>query len=313
MAFCGRPGAEFATTGIKGCQALTARVLNRPVARLAALKAAAHRFSLAMFLVASVGLMMVGKIDTVLVEQMRAAVTDVVSPVLDGFSRPAATLANAIEDVNELTRLREENAALRRENEALQQYQALAHRLEAENGALRALMHYEPDPAHGFVTGRVIADNSGPFVRTIMVNRGSQHGLTEDQAALGARGLAGRVVQTGDRAARILLVTDLNSRIPVVVEPLRHRAILGGDNGPQPRLLYLPPESQVQVGDRVATSGHGGALPPGLPVGTVAAVEDGVVRVRLFEDLGRLEYVRLVDFEPYFQEVRLRSVVGHPR
>lgn len=288
-------------------------MLNRPVAQLAALRAAAHRFSLALFLFASVGLMMVGKIDTVLVEQVRAGLADVVSPVLDGFSRPAATLANAIEDVNELARLRQENTALRRENEALQQYQALAHRLEAENAALRGLMHYEPDPAHSFVTGRVIADNSGPFVRTIMVNRGSRHGLAEDQAVLGARGLVGRVVQTGERAARILLVTDLNSRIPVVVEPLRHRAILGGDNGPQPRLLYLPPESQVHVGDRIATSGHGGALPPGLPVGTVAAVEDGVVRVRLFEDLGRLEFVRVVDFAPYFEQARLRPVVGHPR
>ena len=215
--------------------------------------------------------------------------------------------------MNELTRLRQENAALRQENQALHQYQALAHRLEAENGSLRALMHFEPDPAHGFVTGRVIGDNSGPFVRTIMVNRGSHHGLAENQAALGARGLVGRVVQTGERAARILLVTDLNSRVPVVIEPLRHRAILGGDNGAQPRLLYLPPESEVHVGDRVSTSGHGGSLPPGLPVGTVTAIEDGVVRVSLFEDLGRLEYVRLVDFEPYFDSVRLRSVVGHPR
>ena len=292
---------------------MTAKVINRPVARLAALKAAAHRFSLALFLLASIGLMMVGKIDTVLVEQVRAAVTDVISPVLDGFSRPAAELANAIEGVNELTRLRQENAALRQENEALQQYQAIAHQLEAENGSLRGLMNYAPDPAHRFITGRVIGGNSGPFIRTLMVNRGLQHGLTEGQAALGASGLVGRVVQTGNRAARVLLLTDLNSRIPVVVEPLRHRAILGGDNGPQPRLLYLPPESQVHVGDRLSTSGHGGTLPPGLPVGTVVAIEDGVVRVQLFEDLARLEYIRLVDFEPYFDNVRLRSVVGHPR
>lgn len=266
-----------------------------------------------MFLLASIALMMIGKLDTVLVEQVRTAVTDVVSPVLDGFSRPAAGLANAIEGVNELARLREENQALRRQNEALQQYQVIAHRLEAENGSLRALMNYEPDPAHRFITGRVIGGNSGPFVRTVMVNRGRQEGLAEGQAAVGAQGLVGRVVQAGDRASRVLLLTDLNSRIPVVVETSRHRAILGGDNGPRPRLLYLPPESQVRIGDRLSTSGHGGTLPPGLPVGTIIGIEDGAIRVQLFEDLGRLEYLRVVDFEPFFQNARLRSLVGHPR
>jgi len=94
----------------------------------------------------------------------------------------------------------------------------------------------------------------------------------------------------------VLLITDLNSRIPVMIESSRDRAVLAGDNTTMPRLLYLSQYSHVNVGDRVVTSAQGGALPPGLPVGIVASVGERGIQVQPFADWTRIEYVRLIDY-----------------
>ena len=291
-----------------GGPTVTSRTVS--VVRIASLRAWAQRFSLALLVLGSVGLMMVGKFDVVLLDGVRSRVTDAVAPILDAFSRPAATAADVVEEGRHLWSLRSENARLLAENANLLRYQAVAHRLEAENQRLRELVAYFPAQAHEFATARVIADNSGAFVRSIAINLGADNGVRDGQTILGGIGLVGRTVQTGDRSSRVLLITDLNARIPVMVERSRLRAVLAGDNTAQPRLIHLPPESFTQVGDRVVTSGHGGMFPYGLPVGVVAAIEDGVVRVEPLEDLGRLEYVRILEFEPHRANTAFRYAAG---
>ena len=87
-----------------------------------------------------------------------------------------------------------------------------------------------------------------------------------------------------------------NYLVPVVVEQSRERAVLAGDNTARPRLLYLSPDARLSPGDRVATSGHGGALPPGLPIGVVAEVGERGVLIQPYADWARLDYVRLLDY-----------------
>ena len=286
---------------------------SRPMVRIAALRALAQRFSLAMLLMAAIGLMMLGKVDEVLMDGARGRITDAVSPVLDVMSRPAATVARVVDEAQDLVRLREENARLRAQNDMLLRFEQAAYRLTAENETLRRLTNYYPTAPHRYITARVIADNSGAFVRSLAINLGAGHGVADGQAVIGSNGLAGRVVQTGERSARLLLLTDLNARIPVVVERSRERAVVAGDNTSRPQLVHLPPESDVAVGDRIVTSGHGGMFPAGLPVAQVVLVGDDGVRVRPFEDLSRLEYVRIVDFRPHVDHDGLRWAVGHPR
>ena len=286
------------------------RQQSRSVARLAALKAVAQRFSLAVLLLLSIGAMMVGKLDAVLVESLRGQVTDAVAPILDAASRPVAAVSDAVADTRAFLALREENARLTTLVGELRHYQAVAHRLEAENRSLQALFNYHPEQIHAFITARVIADNSGAFVRSLAVNVGTAAGVGDGMAVVGGRGLAGRTVQTGDRSTRVLLLTDLNARIPVSIERTRQRAVLAGDNTHQPKLSYLPPDNDVAAGDRVVTSGHGGLFPPGLPVGVVASIADGLVRIEPFEDLSRLEYVRILDFRPHAHGAAMRGIPG---
>jgi len=100
----------------------------------------------------------------------------------------------------------------------------------------------------------------------------------------------------GSRSSRVLLLTDINAKIPVLIDPTRTRAIMAGTNKAQPKLTWLPPGAVVSVGDSIVTSGHAGVFPPGLRVGQVVAVGEGGLVVQPYADLSRLEYVRLLNF-----------------
>src|SRR5580693_494125 len=211
-------------------------------------RAAVQRFALGLLVLAAFGAMLIGKADTVLVENARVLALDLASPVLEAIARPVAAANRAIADLKEFASLREENARLREENARLLAWQTAARRLENENEGLRGLANFHEGPEASFIT------------------------------------------------ARVLFVTDVNSRLPVVVERTRERAILAGDNSPQLRLTLLQSVAGVQRGDRIITSGHGGSFPVGIPVGEVVETGEGGVRVKPFADFSRLEFVRVVDY-----------------
>ncbi len=262
----------------------------------APLRGLADRFAYVFLLAAAFAILVLGKADPQIFERARMTVTDITAPVLDALSRPAMTVASTIEEVKELGRLRAENQALRSQNIQLLKWQTTARTLMAENDQLRGLLGFGADPEASSVTARVIGDSGGAFVRSVLVNAGRRAGVRKGQAAAVGNGLLGRVAEVGERSARILLITDLNSRIPVVIESSRERAVLAGDNSASPRLNYLPITTKVKLGDRIVTSGHGGVFPPGLPVGIVTTVAKDGVRVRPYAAGERLEYIRLMDF-----------------
>ena len=271
-------------------------------------KGMVQRFALLSLVLAAFGLMILGKAETVLVERMRTGVTDVVAPVLDALSRPVATMAEIVDNLRDLTRLRSDNTRLRGQIERLNAWHGVALRLEADNRTLRGLLNFTPGERATFVSARVIADGGGPFVRSVIVNAGARDGLRKGQAVVTGAGLVGRVSETGGRSARVLLLTDLNSRIPVVAEQSRTRAILAGDNSARPRLVFLPENAKLIPGERIVTSGHGGALPAGLLVGIVTSAGEGTVRIEPIVDWDQLEYVRMIDFE----SVTMKPEPGKP-
>jgi rod shape-determining protein MreC len=230
------------------------------------------------------------------VERLRVFVDDGVAPVLQVMSRPAAAIASVVNAIHDLAAMRAENVRLAEENERLMHWQTVARELDNENKALKAQLNFMPDPDAAFITARVIGDTGGAFVHTMMLNVGSRDGVRKGQAVIAGEHMVGRIVEVGDRLARILLLTDINSHIPVIIENSRAKAILSGDNSDRPRLNYLAPNSNPAPGDRVITSGHGGAFPPGLPIGVIASVQDGIVRVEPYVHRNQLEYVTVVDY-----------------
>ncbi len=270
--------------------------MERPTSRITTLRALAQRFSFLLLVFASIALMIIDKVEPTPMEALRARMHDAFTPILDAISRPAATAARFLESVADIADIYRENQELRRDNARLMQWKQAALRLEAENNSLRTLLQFQPEPGMAFVTGRVIAAPGGSFVRAFVVTAGRRHGVAKGQAAIAGPGMVGRVVEVGEWSSRILLLTDINTRIPVVLQRSRQRAVLAGDNSEQPQLLYLPADAPIAVGDRVVTSGHGGMFPPGLPIGIVAEVGERAIKVQPMVDLSRVEHIQIVDF-----------------
>jgi rod shape-determining protein MreC len=260
------------------------------------LRQALSRLSLPVLVAAAFGTMLLGKADALLVERARTGLADLLTPIWGALQEPAAALRGAMRETAELLRLREENARLREENERLHRWHAAALGLEAENALLRRQLGFLPEAAPEFRTARVVADGGGTYARAVLLSAGPGHGVRKGQVALDDRGLVGRVTEVGARSARVLLVTDMNSRIPVTLEGSRARAIMTGTNGARPRLQHWPEGSAPQDGDRVVTSAEAAAFPAGLPVGVVRWSAAGAPEVELFARLDRLDVVRLFDY-----------------
>jgi len=254
-----------------------------------------QRFSFVIMLATAGGLLLLSVANPALGEKIRTRVTDAFAPLLSTVAEPISTVTETIATLGRLTELRAENERLLAENARLRQYQTAVMQLEAENKGLRGLLNMAIIPEQRLIVAPVIADAGGPFMRNIIVMAGSDKGVRQGLVAVANGGLAGRVIAAGSHSSRVLLINDLNARVPVLLERNRQRAMIAGDNGPELRLTEVPPDTTVKVGDRLMTSGVGGIYPPGLPVGVITRIEDNDVRVEPIADLGRLELVQVID------------------
>ena len=259
-------------------------------------RAGIQRSTLPALILLSGAMLVAGKTDQTMFDTLRTGLSDAAAPVLDVLSRPLGAAEAAVDRVRGLVAVYQENRRLEEDNQRLLQWQQVAIKLNAENRQLQGLLKVVPDRAVSYVTARVIAHSGGAYVRTVMVNAGGDGGLARGQAAITGDGLVGRLTEVGSRAARVLLITDLNSRIPVKLEGSHTSAVLAGDNSERPRLLYVGTPETVKIGDRVVTSGEGGVFPPDLPVGMVSAVGPSGPRVEPYVELSQIGYLMVVDY-----------------
>lgn len=233
------------------------------------------------------------------VEAVRVAVYDVVTPIIDLLSMPFVALRNVGDSVNEMGALRELNEKLSAENDVLRMQVAELTQAKMLMQQYRELLNIPAEPQFDILPVRVVADLSSPFVKTLIANGGANIGIESGMAVMGTNGLIGRVTSVGAVSSRILLVTDFNSNIPVVALASNVQAILSGRNDKTPFLQYVPPKATLKAGDLLVTSGRGGRMPIGLPVGTVRQVKDGQpTDVQLMDEVSNLTFVRIVKMKP---------------
>jgi rod shape-determining protein MreC len=228
-------------------------------------------------------------------EKMRMGVVDGVAPVLAQVGTPIQSMVQNISDLSGLTAIKAENARLEQENGRLRDWYQTAQLLKAENAALRKLLKAQADPNASFVTARVLADPSSVYVRALLVNAGKAEAVQPDQPVMTGEGLLGRVAQVGNKVSRVLLLTDINSRLPVVIESTGHRAVAAGQNTNMLRLELLPEDIKIDPGMRVVTSGDGGIFPAGLPVGEIASVRGRDIEVRPFAPMEASLFVQIMN------------------
>jgi rod shape-determining protein MreC len=263
------------------------------------LKGLGTRFALLFIFIITISMLVLGKSDPRIIEKTRAVVIDDLAPVMSILSEPVTAFHRALDWSENVAYVFRENDRLRDENRSLQSWQALAQKLAQENAQFKALLHVQPDQTISVAVARVIADTGGAFVRSIIIDAGKSSGVLEGQPVMDQQGIAGRVVTAGNRSSRVLLITDLNSRVPIKIAESGYNAILAGDNLPMPKIIFLPLGALARVGDHIVTSGHGGIFPPDLAVGKIVSVsKSGEIRVLPAAELGRLNYVRLFSFVP---------------
>lgn len=256
-----------------------------------------RQFSHAMMVGLCLVLLAMSKTGNPAAVSIRTGILDIVTPVVAFVSAPFDAVGSVVSWLSGVAATHSENIALKNQNIQLLQWQQTAKRLEIENQSLRALMQVVPSKQAAYITTQIVSDFGGPYARSALINGGSAQGVKKDQAVISGSGLIGRVMDVGQSSARVLLLGDINSRIPVVAETSGERAILTGNNDTTPRLAYLPAHSAITVGERIVTSGDGGVFPAGIPVGVVTAVEDGAVTVRPFGDVSRAGLVSVVDYQ----------------
>lgn len=231
-----------------------------------------------------------------IVQGLRAAFTDMTAPVVRLVAQPGQGLFNLGKSWEEWTHLYSENKALQQQVAELKSWRVLAEQYAQENKALRGLLKYKDESVAETLAVRVIAQAGGNFSNSIIVTAGRHDNVRKDMIAMSEDGVVGRVIEVGEWSSRVLLLTDINSRLPVALET-GERAILAGQGADGVKMLYLSRDVQPKIGARILTSGHGGIFPPNLPVGVITGLENGLVRVTPFARFDRMQLLRLVVYQ----------------
>ncbi|KJV41600.1 rod shape-determining protein MreC [Brevundimonas sp. KM4] len=180
------------------------------------------------------------------------------------------------------------------------------------NGRYEALLGLRTEPPVPMATGRAISESRGPFSNAKLIDVGSAKGVRIGNPVVTEHGLVGRITGVTGGVSRVVLLTDVASRTPVMIERTDARAMLTGDGGDSPRLEFIRGSGSIKAGDRILSSGDGGGLPRGLPIGVAAKGVDGAWRVKLFSDHGAIDYVRVLLFQSFGQLVSPNALNAPP-
>ena len=252
-----------------------------------------RRIAHTLLVVFSFSLMFLGKADFSAVRDARMGVSDFIAPFVDLVSAPMRGVETMAQGIRTVASLRAENVRLQAENSMLKRWRRRAEILESENRQLRSVAG-AVSPERGAPDGTCRHRAWWRLAHTVLVANGSDAGIEVGNPVVTADGLIGLVVDVGKTYARVLMISDINAQIPVILASSSWPGVAVGNNGTYLSLRYLPAEAAPKVGELVLTSGHGGVLPAGVPVGRVDLVRDGTVRVKPAVDLRHLSYVSIL-------------------
>jgi rod shape-determining protein MreC len=232
----------------------------------------------------------------------RHAVDAVASPVGGTLSTPVRWAHSGLETVRGYFFAVSENRKLKAELAADRVWRDRLEAMQVENDRYRAMLGVRTDPPLPHVFAHTVLDARGAFANTRLADAGSDRGVVEGNPVLSERGVVGRIVGVSTNVSRIMLLTDVESRTPILIVRTNGRAILSGDGGGSPKLDYIR-GAPLKEGDRVLTSGDGGVFPRGLPVGTVVKGVNGAWRVSLDADASPVDDVQILLFKDFAQLV----------
>ncbi|MBQ8869888.1 MAG: rod shape-determining protein MreC [Alphaproteobacteria bacterium] len=254
---------------------------------------------IALVFVSALMLMMLSKADTYVLNKTTGMISATLSPIIRIMQFPAQMVYLGYEKARDIIKVYSQNKQLREENIKLMILKNKVRTLEAENRLLGEMLNYISLPEAAYITAKVVAEEGDGFSHSLIVYVGDENRVYKDQVVMSDESVVGRVENVNGKYARVILITDINSKIPIIIERNRERAILSGDNTLIPKLLYTSLSTDIKEGDIVVTSGVAGVFPVGLPIGTVKNISKEKIEIVPMADIERLEFVKIVDYGIY--------------
>ena len=255
-------------------------------------KGTQQRFSLFVLVIISILLIFLETIETKPLNKIRSFIKDVVYRTAVVVTYPTKIFSGSYNAVENHFSLYKNYNNLKKENDELKSKYSKAEFLELENSQLRKLIDEQAQSESNLVSARVILDEQSPYLNSLVINIGANKEIKNGMAVLDGKNFIGRIVDVNFFSSRILLVTDLNSKIPVIIEPSGNHAILSGHGDIKPTLEYLSENHKIQENNKIYTSGKEGIFAPGIPIGE-AKIEKDIVEVELYSQLNEITFVNI--------------------
>ena len=252
-----------------------------------------QKFSLLALLIASIILLSLESINSQPINFFRSAIKDIIYRTSFILSIPGNTLKPILPNIQSYLNIHKEYEVVKLELEKLKNQQNQINFLKTENNKLKQVIDDTEIYEYDTVTSKVLLDKDSPFLKSVILNKGFNSGLKKGMPILKGPYFVGRITEVNYLSSRVLLISDLNSKIPVLIEPNGYNAIMSGTDDDFGILDFLPKDHQIQDGNLVYTSGTDGIFFSGIPIGKVKLVEEKL-HVNFFSDLSQLYLVNAI-------------------
>ena len=260
-----------------------------------------QNFSLLALIVASIILIFLESFNWKPLNLARLVVRDVIYRTSFIISIPENIAISLLVTLQDHFEIYQENKSLKLELEQLKNNQNqtsyLASYLKTENDKLKKAIDDSNIFSFETITSKVLMDSKSPFLKSVILNKGFKDGFKKGMPVLKGPYIVGRITEVNYLSSRVLLINDLNSKIPVIIEPLGYQAIMSGTGQDFAELNFLPKNHQIEVRNLVFTSGTDGIFHSGIPIGQIELSEEKL-RVKFFSDLNQLYLVNVITSEP---------------
>ena len=252
-----------------------------------------QKFSLLTLFIVSIIILSLEYFKTGPINQFRIFAKDVIFKTSYFISLPFSSVKNTYHGFNDHLKIYEENKKLKNTNLNIQELKFENQFLKEENIRLNELIEEKSLFSGNYHVTKILVDQESPYLRSIVINKGFKHNIKIGSAVRSGSYFVGKVVGVNYLTSRVLLINDLNSKIPVIIEPDGTSAIVSG-NGSKifGDIEYLPEKNQVEEGHIVYTSGTDGIISSGIPVGKII-IKNNQKSVRFFTDFDQIQYVKV--------------------
>jgi rod shape-determining protein MreC len=253
-----------------------------------------RRFLHLIIILLGFALIFVGKADMLAVRTVQTGFSALFAPLFNVVATPVRAVETMFEGMRTVASLREETVRLRAENERLKRWQRRSEILESENRQLRTVLGAVIPADRQAVTARAIAAPGSSFSHTMMITHGTDKRIHRGDPVVTADGLVGYIIEASKRHSWVLMLSDVNSRIPILLSTSSWPGLAIGQNSDMLSLSFLPLEAVPKENELVLTSGHGEILPPGLPVGRVIKGVGREYYIQPVVDLRKVAFVSIL-------------------